>query len=338
MSGTARQVASNRRNLPALPGDKIGYSLKMTNAPYRRTTVNDEAVPATEIVRHFSEWQDRSSERPVIILHHGRPRSILLSVDHYGDLLAAQEGHDEHDEQLRGQLDVVLARIKSLFIQFNQHRQVVRINGAAANFLGRNPGDVVTENVSHLFEGPVRDRIAKATEALSASGLAQSLILALCPAGERQYHVDVVPFPGGGVLLATDITAQAIAEELLAVQETQQQLLSMMTGCAVGRIEPDGTLLQVHPTLTRLIRLRAPTPGPICFCELFDGQSQRKCRLHLAHIFAGKGPVCCRAAIITRDRGAVPVRLFLAPKMREDKVDAALFAILDDALGSLPMR
>lgn len=332
------QLASDWRNPLALPGAKIGYSARMANAPHRRMAVNKQGVTATEIVRHFSEWQDRSSERPVTILHHGRPRSILISADHYSKLLAAQGGSDEHAEQLRGQLDVVLARMKSLFIQFDQHQQVLRINGVAARFIGRKPGEVLAQQVSRLFDEQVRDCIATAIQSLFSSGSPQILALSLDSARERCHQVEIVPFPGGGVLFATDITSESTADELLARQDAEQQLLSMMVGCAVGSIEPDGTLLQVHPSLTRLVRFRAHAISQKSFCELFEGQSQRKCSLHIAHIFEGKGPVSCRVDIVTRDRGAVPVRLFLAPKMLKGQVNVALFVILDDALGFLPMR
>src|SRR3546814_16597424 len=75
---------------------------------------NEQSVASTEIVRNFSVWQNRSADRPVYILHHGRPRSVLLSLDQYRELAAGLGSQDEREERLRPHLHLLLARMKMM--------------------------------------------------------------------------------------------------------------------------------------------------------------------------------------------------------------------------------
>lgn len=296
---------------------------------------DEQSVPATEIVRNFSVWQDRSIEHPVTILHHGRPRSVLLSLEQYGELLMAQGSQDEREEWLRGQLDVVLAHMKCLFVQVDTNLHISRANHAAAAFFGQKAATLAGQPLDHLFSGPQTRRIIQATRKVLASGLSERVKAKWT---DRARIVDVAPFPAGAALFGTDIGADGEIEDLSVRRDAEEQLLAMMTGCAVGEIGPDGMLAGVHPTLKRLLRFAPEMIGKTAFCDLFDEGSRRKCGLHVTHVLAGKGPVCCRADLITRDRGAVPIRLFLAPKLAGETVESALFSILDDSLGHLPMR
>jgi hypothetical protein len=303
----------------------------MANAHGHRTTGDTQSVPATEIVRNFPVWQDRSNERPVTILHHGRPRSVLLSLEQYSQLLMGQGRQDERGEGLRVQLDIVLANISCLFVQVDRNLQVMRANNAAATFFKRSPGSLVGQPLADLFTAPA----IQATRRVLATGLIERSNLKTANA---ELLIDVTPIPAGAALFGTDVAAIAEREELSAHCTAEEQLFAMMTGLAVGEVGSDGRLTSVHPSLTRLLRFRQEWIGNTQFCDLFDAGSRRKCSLHLAHVLAGKGPVCCRADVITRDRDAVPIRLFLAPKMKGETVVSVLFSILDDSLGDLPMR
>lgn len=307
----------------------------MANAQGHRTTGDTQSVPATEIVRNFPVWQDRSNERPVTILHHGRPRSVLLSLEQYSQLLMGQGNQDEHAERLRVQLDIVLANITCLFVQVDRNLQVTRTNNAAAAFFNQNPRSLVGQPLDDLLPKPEANSVIQATRKVLATGLAER---ARIKAVDAEHLIDVIPFPAGAALFGTDVAASAEREELNARCTAEEQLFAMMTGLAVGEAGPDGRLIGVHPSLTRLLRFRPEWIGNTQFCDLFDAGSRRKCSLHLAHVLTGKGPVCCRSDIITRDRDAVPIRLFMAPKMQGETVASVLFSILDDSLGNLPMR
>jgi PAS domain-containing protein len=307
----------------------------MANAQGHWTADDAQSVPATEIVRNFPVWQDRSNERPVTILHHGRPRSVLLSLEQYSQLLMDQGSQDARGERLRVQLDIVLANITCLFVQVDRNLQVMRANSAAAAFFDQNPGALVGQPLDDLFPEPDAGPVVRATRKVLATGLAERVRI---KTADAEHLIDVTPFPAGAALFGTDVAAIAEREELGARCTAEEQLFAMMTGLGVGEVGPDGRLAGVHPSLKRLLRFRQEWIGNTSFCDLFHADSRRKCSLHLAHVLAGKGPVCCRSDIVTRDRDVVPIRLFLAPKMMGATVVSVLFSILDDSLGQLPMR
>jgi PAS domain-containing protein len=307
----------------------------MANAHGQRPTGDAQSVPATEIVRNFPVWQDRSNKRPVTILHHGRPRSVLLSLEQYSQLLMGQGSQDEHGERLRIQLDIILANIPCLFIQVDRNLQVTRANNRATAFFKQSPGSLVGQPLHNLLAEPNAGPVIQATRKVLGIGLIERTSL---KTADAELLIDVTPFPAGAALFGTDVAAFAEREELSARCTAEEQLFAMMTGLAIGEVAADGRLTGVHPSLTRLLRFRQEWIGNTPFCDLFDAGSRRKCSLHLAHVLAGKGPVCCRSDIVTRDRDAVPIRLFLAPKMKGETVVSVLFSILDDSLGDLPMR
>ena len=51
-------------------------------------------VTASDLVRHFGTWRERALRAPVYILHRGRPRLILASVELIEMLCRPQEASD----------------------------------------------------------------------------------------------------------------------------------------------------------------------------------------------------------------------------------------------------
>lgn len=300
----------------------------------RMLSSDEQLVASTEIARNFGSWQEKSSKRPVYILHHGRPRSVLMSVDLYGRLLAGQGNQTAREEQLRTQADILLANMERMCVLADRELQIIRINRAAATFLGKSARTLISQPLSALFPEGDGKRIASAAYEAMKSGLPQRLVFK----HGNQFEADIVPFPPGVGLFWSDVTDEREHAARGSEREGAETLLGMMTGCAVGEIHADGMLASVHPTLKRLLRFPQEMIARTPFADLFDEGSRRRCRLHLAHVLDGKGPVRCRADIVTRDRDAVPVRLFLAPKIEGTAVTTVFFSLLDDALGALPMR
>src|SRR3546814_11625917 len=115
---------------------------------------HEQSVASTEIVRNFSVWQNRSADRPVYILHHGRPRSVLLSLDQYRELAAGLGSKDEREERLRTNIDILLARMNLMFVRLGRDLRIVRANSAAANWLGRSVADLAGQGLEARLPVP----------------------------------------------------------------------------------------------------------------------------------------------------------------------------------------
>lgn len=59
-----------------------------------------QSATASELVRHFGDWQRRAAQAPVYVLNHGRPQLVLCSVE-FMQTLAAQTRASQPDEVAR---------------------------------------------------------------------------------------------------------------------------------------------------------------------------------------------------------------------------------------------
>src|SRR3546814_19526311 len=98
---------------------------------------------------------------------------------------------------------------------------------------------------------------------------------------DLHYCLDVVPFPPGVALFWADVTQETDLAALDAWRNAGNQLLAMMTGCAVGEVGPDGLLTEVHSSLTRLLRRHPEIVSGTAFPVLFDSGPRPMCQLPL---------------------------------------------------------
>src|SRR3546814_18627761 len=133
--------------------------------------VNGQSVSSTEGLRKCSVWQNRSAGRPVYILHHGRPRSVLLSLDQYSELAAGLGSQDEREERPRTHIDILLARMNMMFVQLGRDLRIVRANRAAANWLGRRLADMAEQTLDAYFPAANAHPIPDISPQVSVKGL-----------------------------------------------------------------------------------------------------------------------------------------------------------------------
>jgi hypothetical protein len=84
-------------------------------------------VTASTLVRHFGEWQERAARAPVYVLHHGRPRLILVGVE-----LAATLGYGgRSDQPAAALLDPILDALDLPLLLLDGEGLIARANTAA---------------------------------------------------------------------------------------------------------------------------------------------------------------------------------------------------------------
>ena len=59
--------------------------MDLTANRLERTMVQLPQVTTTaaDLNRNFGLWQDRAMSEPILVTHHGRPRSVLVSAEDY---------------------------------------------------------------------------------------------------------------------------------------------------------------------------------------------------------------------------------------------------------------
>ncbi len=99
---------------------------------------------AGEVSRNFGQWQDVALKGPVIITHHGRPRVVLLSADHYAswnDQPAAGGSQETHVAETSR--EALLEQMAEGFIALDPTLHVTKVNAVFEALVGRSAGQLV---------------------------------------------------------------------------------------------------------------------------------------------------------------------------------------------------
>lgn len=213
----------------------------------RSTTRSPERlqVTASTLVRHFGEWQERAARAPVYVLHHGRPRLVLLGVD----LLAgmAAPAAEARPEPL---LAPLLDAIDLPLVLLGDRGAIEHANSAArARFgeqvapgatvaeLSRRDGGTLVAAVHRVLAGAERERVALVPDRFPG----------------RALEVMVEPLPRGCLLRVEDATARAEARATTAERDAIIAALEGAGNVAVARVSLRGTLLAPRAALAALV-------------------------------------------------------------------------------------
>lgn len=165
----------------------------------------DQRVTASQLVRNFGLWQERAARGPVYVLHRGRPRLVLTSIDLMDALCAPHVAPQADDSALATLLDadgsiaLILDREGDILLASAAARarfgETLR-RGARPGALARTGGELLDAAAARVI----------------ASGIAETIEIMPDAFPSRRLRCRLSPFPDGCLLRATDMTAeQALA-------------------------------------------------------------------------------------------------------------------------------
>lgn len=155
----------------------------------------DNVVTASDLVRHFGIWQDRATRSPVYILHRGRPRHVLTSVDTMQRLCTA---HDDSTVATVPAQDLVLDLIDDKLVLVDRELRIASASHAARRYFGDAAS--AGAGIDRLCSSRGAPFLQAVVERVSTTGLQEALDLT-GPYPGRQLNYQVSPFPGDGAAL-----------------------------------------------------------------------------------------------------------------------------------------
>lgn len=160
----------------------------------------EQHVTASDLVRHFGIWQERAARAPVYILHRGRPRLVLTSVDVMDALCAPHVDRPDGSGQLVALLDV----IDAMFVLLDADHQVLSAShGARAYF-----GDAVRAGAALSGLAALGDETLAITVArVAASGLSETIECRSPRFADRLLTYTVDCGPSGCIVQIRDASA-----------------------------------------------------------------------------------------------------------------------------------
>ncbi|WNO55029.1 PAS domain-containing protein [Stakelama saccharophila] len=276
----------------------------------------DQAT-ASQLVRNFGYWQDKARRHPVYILHRGRPRLALSSIEQFREL----QSPDSPQERLINERDVVLDAMRDIAILLDRELRIVTVNRAARTYFGRDLG-VAGMSLTAALPEPVGGYLDDTARRIRASGTMERIDLRLDDTGSRSLSLAFAPYPDGVALVGTDISVQDQRDLAFSARQSVDMALAELEDIAKARINPRGYIARPTESLTRMTGIAAEMLRNVRYAGLFDLSSRSRVADAIEHILDGGEPMRIEAGLVVRGTETMPVRVAFAPVRRHVVVDA----------------
>jgi len=265
--------------------------------------VPNHIVTASDLVRRFGYWQDRAARTPVYVMHRGRPRLVLTSVEIMDALCAP---HAAGKTGCSPDLAAVLARVEDRVVVADAGRRIV-----AASVTARTAFGALAERgraLTALVADAAQPQFAAMIDRASRTGVPLTAIL---PAGLNAAHplnLLIDTWAGGLIVVVRDAANERADGDALAAA------IAATGNTAAARIDTRGILEAASPALAGLRGQPAETLAGIPFAALFDRSSQQAIRDALDSVFVSGSAVQVDALLLAGRSAVRTVRVGFAPR------------------------
>jgi PAS domain-containing protein len=204
----------------------------------------EQQVTASDLVRHFGIWQDRATRAPVYILHRGRPRLVMTSLDVMDALCAPHASRPVTG----GYLETLLDAIEGMVVILADDRTIAGTSRGARSYFG----DMV--RVGAPLDGlatPGDEALLAAVSRVAQSGLSETVECRSPRYADRLLAYRIDCGPNGCVLQIEDATA---TEESHAWRDRHESVARAIeaAGGAIATINLRGRVEHASPKLAAL--------------------------------------------------------------------------------------
>ena len=288
------------------------------NARATPTPDHQDMVTASDLVRRFGHWGERALAAPVYVLHRGRPRLVLASVELIEMLCRPHAGGEADDTRrvaalLDGSPGLIVVVDRALTIVAASRSVRARFGELAA------PGAPAGE----LVEPDSADALAQAIARVTGSALAESIDVALAGDPGRRVALAIEPHPDGVVLFGRAAAADP-AEDRASLDET----FAVSRGAAIARIDRYGFLDGPHTALAALTGIGASMLSSLRFVTLFSIQSRGGVADLITAVGEDGEPRSGTARLLTDAGDPRQVTVAFAPRRRGAAIDGVVALIL----------
>lgn len=262
-----------------------------------------EAVTASTLVRQFGIWQERAAKEPVYILHRGRPRLVLTSIDIMGALLGDHGGGGEAER-----LASVLDAVREMVVLVDPQLAVIAASRSARRYFGLSGGDL---RLVDLAAPAAVDLLVETARRVLASGIAETIELAAARFGDRRLTFEIMPAAGELLMMARDATLADELHELRARMRAQLSAIEAMPDIAVASVNTRGYVVGPADSLAALAGVAPEALSRVRFVTLLDLGSRVATAEAIEAVAAGDGARTLEAMLLVNRAAPRPVRIGL---------------------------
>ncbi|HEX4693986.1 hypothetical protein [Sphingomonas sp.] len=277
-----------------------------------------DVVTASELVRRFGWWRERALVSPVYVLHRGKPRLVLASVELIERLCRTHQPEGDEDRRLTALLDgspdmIVIAHPTGAIVAASRSVRA-RFGDDAA------PGAPVAALVAADAAAALLQSIGRVAE----FALAETVELTLAGEPARPVTLAIAPHPDGVALFGRD-AAHAVED-----RDSFDQTFAMSSGAAVARIDEHGFLDGPHTTLSALTGVPGPMLSSMRLVSLFALPARAEVAAVIAAVATDGTPRAVSAPLLTQDEPRQVTASF-APRRRGDWIRGVVALIVASA-------
>ena len=288
----------------------------------------DQLVTSSDLVRHFGLWQERAVRAPLYILHRGRPRFVMTSIETMDALCSPHYGADDVSPgavETRVDSVALLDGLADLILLVGAEGRIVGASrGARAHF-----GALVASGcaVGGITSPSMRALLAEAIRRVIASGAPDWIELPSAARPGRTLAIGLEAATHGVILFARDATTEEENRTLRAAVHAQEQAMIAAGQMAVATINPRGYLVAPDETLVRLSGLPRDALALVRFVTLAEIGARVALGNAIELALAGETPPPLDASLLVNRADPLAVRIGLAPVRGGGRIDGVVAII-----------
>ena len=274
----------------------------------------DHLVTSSDLVRHFGLWQERAIRAPLYILHRGRPRFVLTSIETMDALCAPHIAETvpnvsptpaaiDPTALLDGMRDIVLVADGGGIIRASSRAARAHFGETVA--IGAAL-DAVAQPATRAF---LTDAIRRVLE----SGIGDHLDIASAARDDRILALTIEPTGSGAILFAQDGAPERDAARARAAARALDAALLAATGIASATINVRGYAVEPSAALCAMTGLSRDALAMIRFVALAEIGARVAMGTAIEQAMAGDAPAPLYARLLVNRADSVSVRIGLAP-------------------------
>lgn len=288
--------------------------------PSRPAPPAAQLVTSSDLVRHFGLWQERATRAPLYILHRGRPRFVLASIETMDALC------EPHNPAIPGALDPValLDGVSDLVVTADETGSIVAASRSARAHFGAvaAPGGPV-EAIAPVSARPfVADTIRRVID----TGCPERIEIPSATRASRMLGFDIAPMRRGVALFGRD---GSMAEDHARARAAGQAQVEAMAAAEVAAVTVNlrGRIVDTAPAFAALTGLTCAALLTIRFAALAEITTRVALGEAIERTLADGIAHALDVSLLVNRADPVPVRIGLAPS-REGTAIAGAVAVV----------
>lgn len=283
---------------------------------------SEQTVTASGLVRQFGLWQEAATRAPVYVLHRGRARLVLTSVDIMAALCAPRSGDMAHHAACERCLIDTIAEPAMIV---DADLRLVAVGRAARGYFGEHAVDGAALAV--LLPADAAPFVTGAARRVLATGMGENVDLRNGPHPGRRLELAVEPHPLGALIVGRDRSVEDDRDDAAATTGAMVDALATIPGVAVARVGLRGYVDQADRALGRLSGVSGAALAGVRFVTLFAVASRVALGEAIEAVIAGGMPRCVEGTLLVNPGDPVPVHVGLSAIRRGPALEAVLAVV-----------